>query len=142
MELEIEIRLAPGAKIPTRAYESDAAWDLYALSRTDNHEKYVEYDTGVRIAIPNGFVGLVFPRSSVREKSLMLTNGVGVIDPGYRGSIKASFRDFRDPHYHVYNPGDKVAQIIIIPRPTLKFRQVDELPEADRGERGHGSSGN
>ena len=140
--MKVKIKLQQGAKMPTRAYSHDAAWDLYALSRNDNHEKYLEYDTGVSIAIPENHVGLVFPRSSVRDKSLLMSNSVGVIDPGYCSTIKVCFRDFRDPHYNVYKVGDKIAQLIIIPRPVIEFEQVDHLPnDGLRGHKGFGSSG-
>ena len=96
--------------------------------------------------IPKGYVGLVFPRSSIRKTDLSLTNCVGVIDSGYRGEIQATFKkifgknDVRLDELD-YNVGDRIAQIMIIPYPSVTFVEVDELSQTDRGEGGFGSTG-
>lgn len=82
MSLNVNIKLAEGAVMPTYAKEGDAGLDLTAISiRYDEEQDYIEYDTGVHVEIPDGYVGLVFPRSSISNYDLELTNAVGVIDP-------------------------------------------------------------
>ncbi len=85
-------RLCAEAKLPTRAHATDAGWDLYAASRVFDRKGTVTYGTGIAMEIPEGHVGLVFPRSSVANKDLNLSNSVGVIDAGYRGEITVRFR--------------------------------------------------
>jgi dUTP pyrophosphatase len=125
------------AKTPTYANESDAAFDLYAAEFAVNfNSDLVEYETGVKIAIPDGYVGLIFPRSSISNKSLSLSNSVGVIDPGYSGTIKFKFRILKNtPGYQV---GDRIGQMIIIPRPKIELEKIDDVG-GDRG--GFGSTG-
>jgi dUTP pyrophosphatase len=91
--------------------------------------------------IPMGYVGLVFPRSSVRNMDLNLSNCVGVIDSGYRGEIQGTFKKTQGLDSLKYNVGDRGAQIMIIPYPKIKFVEVDELSSTDRGEGGFGSTG-
>jgi dUTP pyrophosphatase len=92
--------------------------------------------------IPEGFVGLVFPRSSIRKYDLSLTNCVGVIDSGYRGEIQATFRKEAGIPSKRYDVGDKIAQMIILPYPSIQFIETDELSDTERGEGGFGSTGN
>ena len=98
----------------------------------------LHYGTGVAVEIPHGYVGFVFPRSSIANTHLTLSNSVGVIDSGYRGEIKAKFRKGGTRGYNV---GDRIAQLIIMPYPEVTFVEVDELSDSDRGEGGYGSSG-
>lgn len=143
MKVKIK-KLAEEAVIPTYAKPDDAGLDLTATSykydaATDNHI----YGTGLAMEIPQGYVGLVFPRSSNRKTRAYLTNHVGVIDSGYRGEVIATFKnrtanDNRPP----YKVGDRICQIIIVPYPTIEFVEVDELSETERGTDGHGSTGN
>jgi dUTP pyrophosphatase len=98
----------------------------------------VTYDTGIAIEIPQGYVGLLFPRSSVSKTVLTLSNSVGVIDSGYRGSIMFKFRYPEEGP--VYEVGDRVGQIIIMPYPQISFEEVEELSETERGEGGFGST--
>lgn len=143
--LNIKIkRLTQSAKIPTKAHATDAGYDLYA----DNSEICVpdglaSYGTSIAVEIPQGYVGLVFPRSSICNKHLQLSNSVGVIDSGYRGEIKAKFNLLNDGSdtYEVYKIGERIAQLIIIPYPEVTFEEVDELSDSDRGTGGYGSSG-
>ena len=145
MTLNIKIkRLTPTAKLPTKAHATDAGYDLYA----DNGELcvtegFATYGTGIAVEIPQGYVGLVFPRSSICNKQLSLSNSVGVIDSGYRGEIKAKFRLIEDgkDNWDIYMTGDRIAQLIIMPYPEVAFEEVDELSDSDRGEGGYGSSG-
>ena len=133
-------KLHPDAVIPTYAKAGDAGMDLTAISESWNEDNsMVTYDTGLAIEIPKGHVGLLFPRSSIYKTSLDLTNAVGVLDSGYRGSIMFKFRYVEEGM--VYDVGDRVGQLIILPYPEIEFEEVDELSETDRGEGGYGSTG-
>lgn len=90
MHVQIK-RLYKDAKLPTYAHVTDAGLDLYAHSMEYDNDGNLVYGTGVAVAIPEGYVGLVFPRSSIASKCLTLRNCVGVIDSGYRGEILAKF---------------------------------------------------
>ena len=145
--LEVKFKkLVPEAKIPAYAKPGDAGLDLTATSKhwSDDFKCWV-YGTGFAIEIPEGYVGLVFPRSSNRKTNAYMTNHVGVIDSGYRGEIILTYKNrtsnntFADKPYSV---GDRVGQIIILPYPEILFVEVTELSETERGEGGHGSTGN
>ena len=141
--LEIKFKkLVETAKMPTKAHPTDAGADLTAVSREWNEElKCWIYGTGIATEIPEGYVGLVFPRSSIRKYTLAQCNCVGVIDSHYRGEIMVSYK----PTSYIkklYEVGDKIAQLVIIPDPEVAYTEVESLSETDRGENGHGSSGN
>ena len=141
--LEIKFKkLVETAKCPTKAHPTDAGADLTAVSREWNEElKCWIYGTGIATEIPEGYVGLVFPRSSIRKYTLAQCNAVGVIDSSYRGEIMVSYKLTSDVE-KIYNIGDKIAQLIILPYPEVSYKEVETLSETDRGENGHGSSGN
>ena len=134
-------KLDSAARIPAYAKSGDAGLDLYAVSITTNLHK-ITYGTGIAIEIPEGYVGLIFPRSSISKYDLALTNSVGVIDSGYRGEIKFVFNklDAVD-HHEIYKVGDKIGQLVIMPYPQIELNEVDELSISDRGENGFGSTG-
>ena len=144
--LQVKIKkLHDDAIIPKYAKYGDAAMDLYALGNgeVDNHGNMV-YKTGIAIEIPYGFVGLIFPRSSVSKTKHMLRNHVGVIDSGYRGELIFKFGWFSNantPESVIYNRGDRIGQLMIIPYPKVEFIEVDELSNSDRGSGGYGSTG-
>ena len=126
--------------IPSYAKPGDAGMDLVAVSETWNENNtMVTYDTGIAVEIPEGYVGLVFPRSSVSKTELILANSVGVIDSGYRGPIMLKFRYPEEGM--VYDVGDKIGQLIIMPYPKIEFQEVEELSSTERGEGGFGSTG-
>lgn len=134
-------KLHPEAKSPFKAHATDAGFDLTCTSATeDRRHNCVSYGTGIAVEIPRGYVGLVFPRSSVYKEDIDLTNCVGVIDSGYRGEIMAKFRILQ-PHIHRYTTGDRIAQLIVLPYPEIEFEEAEELDESDRGTGGYGSSG-
>ena len=110
---------------------------------SSTREGQIVYGTGLAVEIPEGMVGLVFPRSSIRDKDLVLSNSVGVIDSGYRGEIMATF-NLKNPWSpdDVYKVGDRIAQLVIMPVPLAHYVEVDELSETERGKEGHGSTGN
>ena len=140
MQVKIK-KLSPDAVIPKYAKDGDAGLDLVATSKLSNTSFQVSYGTGLAMEIPKGFVGLVFPRSSIRNTELQLSNSVGVIDSGYRGELQATFNKTRGFGSIDYNIGDKIAQIIIIPYPPIQFEEVEELNNTERGEGGFGSTG-
>jgi dUTP pyrophosphatase len=134
-------KISENAIIPSYAKEGDAGLDLVATSIVNEEAFQITYGLGVAMEIPEGFVGLVFPRSSIRKYDLSLTNCVGVIDSGYRGELQATFRKERGVASKKYEVGDKICQIIIIPYPPIEFNEVNELSDTERGEGGFGSTG-
>jgi dUTP pyrophosphatase len=134
-------KLHKDAIIPSYAKNGDAGLDLTAVSESWNEDNtMVTYGIGLAIEIPEGFVGLLFPRSSVCKTSLNLSNSVGVLDSGYRGEIMFQYRYPEEGL--IYDIGDRVGQLIIMPYPKVKFEEVEELSITERGEGGYGSSGN
>jgi dUTP pyrophosphatase len=134
-------KLHPNAVIPTYAKQGDAGMDLVATEILNEEAFQITYGTGLAMEIPLGFVGLVFPRSSIRKYDLSLTNCVGVIDSGYRGELQATFRKERGVASTKYEVGERIAQIMIIPHPEITFIETEELSETDRGEGAFGSTG-
>lgn len=153
MELNVKIKkLDEKAVIPQYAHDSDAGLDFTAVSYEYKPDIDCHiYGTGLAVEIPEGYVGLCFPRSSNRKTEAYLTNSVGVIDSGYRGEIMVSFKNrdklTKDNTSEIpelikpYEIGDRVMQMIIIPYPKINFVEVEELSDSDRGEGGHGSTG-
>lgn len=142
MKLKVK-RLSLDAKLPSKANPGDAGWDLTAVSeRYDIEGKYFEYDLGLSFEIEPGYVGLIFPRSSVTNKDLTLGNAVGVLDSSYRGKVTARFKPLEKIGLRKYKAGDKVAQLVIIPLPEVELEEVSELSNTERGSGGYGSSGN
>jgi len=153
MQVKIK-KLNPNAVIPKYAKEGDAGMDLVATEILKDTPEQITYGTGLAMEIRDGFVGLVFPRSSIRKTGLQLSNSVGVIDSGYRGELQATFNkifggegmydemkvnEIQPNEY--YKVGDRIAQIIIIPYPQIEFEEVEELSDSDRGDGGFGSTG-
>jgi dUTP pyrophosphatase len=136
-------KLNPQAQKPKFGKPGDAGADLVATSietRWRDDDKIV-YGTGLAIEIPEGMVGLVFPRSSIRQTDLLMANSVGVIDSGYRGEIMVTF-NVKKEATRWYQVGDRIAQILIMPVPLTNYVEVEELSETERGHAGHGSTGN
>ncbi len=136
MKIKIK-KLHPDAIIPKYAHLGDAGMDIFALSR-DIKDKYVEYKTGLAFEIPKNYVMLIFPRSSITDKDLILKNCVGVLDSGYRGELKLRFKKDGE---NIYEIGERIGQLIILPYPEIEFEEVEELSESSRGEDGFGSTG-
>lgn len=134
-------KLHPNAVIPTYSKSGDAGLDLTITEVFKNTTEDVSYGFGIAMEIPSGFVGLVFPRSSIRKTDLLLTNSVGVIDSGYRGEIQATFKKTQGDSSVIYEIGERGAQIIILPYPKINFVETETLSETDRGEGGFGSTG-
>ena len=134
-------KINQNAVIPTYAKDGDAGMDLVATRIISNTTFDVSYGTDLAMEIPNGFVGLIFPRSSIRKYELALSNSVGVIDSGYRGELQATFKKTNGLDSLAYKVGDRIAQIMIIPHPPIEFNEVNELSDTERGEGGFGSTG-
>ncbi len=134
-------KLVPEAKPPKFGKPGDAGADLVATS-VQLKDNQVIYGTGIAVEIPEGMVGLVFPRSSVRNYDLFMSNSVGVIDSGYRGEIMVTF-NVKNPSgiQEIYTEGDRIAQLVIMPVPVVRYTEVDELSDSERGTGGHGSTG-
>lgn len=133
-------KLNPTAVTPSYSKDGDAGMDLTSTTIISHTTDQVTYGTGISLEIPKDYVGLVFPRSSIRKYDLELTNSVGVIDSGYRGEIQLTFNKVNNKTT-IYNVGDRVGQIMIIPYPKINFVESDELTITERGEGGFGSSG-
>jgi dUTP pyrophosphatase len=134
-------KLVPEAVVPKYAKAGDAGLDLTAISMVET-DMYIEYGTGIAIKLPPNFVGLIYPRSSLSNYDLVLSNHVGVIDSGYTGEIKFRFKKTDDKAYaKYYKVGDRVGQLIVTPYPTVEFEEVEELGNSERGAGGFGSSG-
>ena len=136
-------KLNENAVIPSYAKSGDAGMDLVATSIISETQTQITYGIGLAMEIPKGFVGLIFPRSSVRKTRLMLSNCVGVVDSGYRGELQATFNKVNQNSQaeNDYKVGDRIAQIMIIPHPPIEFEEADELSDTERGEGGFGSTG-
>lgn len=157
-------KLNKKAVMPTKAHPTDAGFDMVAVTKTVT-DKYIEFDTGIAAAIPEGHCGLIFANSRVSKYDLDLANAVGVIDSHFRSSIRFRYKYTAHPqtailahktkwfdlvknvepvpvpfHPKEFNVGDVVGQLIIIPIPDVEFVEVDELDETDRGEGGFGST--
>lgn len=130
--------------VPEYKHDGDAGADLRAnidgpLTIQPGESAWVP--TGVRMAIPEGHVGLQFPRSGLGcNHGLCLANGVGVIDSGYRGEVRAKLLNLGADQFTV-NPGDRICQLVIVPYTKARFCTVNELGESDRGTDGYGSTG-
>ena len=143
MELKFK-KLHEKAVLPSRSHSTDAGLDLTTYGFTQEVDAsgklILVYHTGLAVEIPEGYMGLLFMRSSVANKSLALSNAVGILDSGYRGEIMGKFKITTDAIPTVYQEGERVMQLIVMPYPQVEPVFVDELSETDRGEKGYGSS--
>jgi len=139
MEVKIK-KLHPDAVIPMYAKHGDAGMDLTAISKSIDRLNNIVYGTGLAFEIPEGYVGLVFPRSSCSKSDLILSNSVGVIDSGYRGEVTFKFKPMNILPV-VYEVGERIGQLVIMPYPTIEFIESDELSETERGVGGYGHTG-
>lgn len=145
--LDIKIKkVFDDAIIPNYAYPGeDAGLDLVAARRSfDDKTNCWVYDTGIALEIPKGYVGLIFPRSSNAKTDYYLTNSVGIIDSGYRGSILLKFKH-RDTNtdglFPPFEIGNKVGQLIIIQYPIINLIETNKLSKSSRNDNGYGSTG-
>ncbi|MDO8467933.1 MAG: dUTP diphosphatase [Nanoarchaeota archaeon] len=136
MKIKIK-KLNEEAVIPKYSKHGDAAMDVVAVSKNVT-EKFIEYGTGLSFEVPENYVMLIFPRSSVSNKTLSQCNSVGVLDSGYRGELKIRFYKIGSEEYEI---GERVAQIMVLPRPEVEFQEVAELSPTERGDGGFGHTG-
>ena len=150
-------KLHEDAVLPQYAKLGDAGMDITAISDgklvNSGEDKsqwyYIEYKTGLACELPTGYVGLLFPRSSISKSGLILSNAVGVLDSSYRGEICLRFKidsglqsqTCGDWKPSVYKKGDRIGQLLILPYPTIEPEFVDELSETERGSGGFGHTG-
>ena len=132
-------RLSDSATLPTRGNDGDAGWDLYSNeSVTIPSGATVLVSTGIAMAIPRGYAGLIWDRSSMGVKGVH--RHAGVIDSGYRGPVKVCLYNTTKKPYSI-ELGDRVAQILIQQIPMFKIHEVEDLDSTDRGSGGFGSTG-
>jgi dUTP pyrophosphatase len=136
-------RLREEAVVPERAYEGDAGLDLSACERVElGPGERAVVGTGLAVAIPEGYAGFVQPRSGLADRhGISIVNSPGLIDSGYRGEIKVILINTDRETPFVVEYGMRIAQLVVLPIPELELIETDELPETERGVRGHGSSG-
>ncbi|MBI5310919.1 MAG: dUTP diphosphatase [Actinobacteria bacterium] len=136
-------KLHDDAIVPTQAHVGDAGSDLYAReSLTLPPGGRGRVGTGIAVAIPDGHAGLVLPRSGLAHKhGVTLTNAPGLIDSGYRGELQVLLLNTdREASYEIA-PGDRIAQLVLVPFAAPGWEQVEEFEETTRGDGGFGSSG-
>lgn len=135
----MKIKLDKGARMPTRAHRNDAGLDIYARETKNVPWKGAAvFDTGVHIAIPEGYVGLLKSKSGLNVKHGLTSEGV--IDAGYTGSIVVKMHNHSRDNYMV-KAGDKISQLVIVPIIAPELELVDHLDDTERGDNGFGSSG-
>jgi dUTP pyrophosphatase len=118
-----------------------AGVDLVAVDHCyDEDNKYHEYGVGIAVEIPPGYELQIRPRSSIRKKSLVLVNSPGTIDADYRGELIVTFKEI-DDRGEIYAVGERIAQAVLVPIPQVRYEEVDELTDTERGDGGFGSTG-
>jgi dUTP pyrophosphatase len=139
MDIKVK-RLHPAAILPQYAHDDDAGMDFFALERitVPPHERKL-IPTGIALAIPKGYVGLIWDKSGISTNH-GITTMAGVIDSGYRGEIKIVVHNLSTEPY-VFEKGAKVAQMLIQPVERRPLVEVDDLDDTDRGDNGFGSTG-
>jgi dUTP pyrophosphatase len=137
------LRLSEAAQAPLRAHPGDAGYDLRsAEGGTVGPGERTSIGTGVAVAIPAGHAGLVLPRSGLAARhGIALVNSPGLIDAGYRGEIRVLLLNTDMSASFVIEPGDRIAQLVVVSVETPEFAEVDELPESARAGDGFGSTG-
>lgn len=143
IELPMTVDTKIGAKVPAYAHGTDAAADLYATEdiTIKGHTYGNKIPTGVKIQLPEGWLAMILPRSSIGAKTpLRLSNSVGLIDSGYRGELGILYDNISDTDYEI-KAGDRIAQLLVMPSYRFQAKVVDILASSDRGETGFGDSG-
>ena len=140
MKIKVK-KINENAVIPKYSKPGDAGLDLTAVSIVSDTTSQVIYDTGQAIEIPEEHVGLIFPRSSICNYELELSNSVGVVDSGYRGTIRFVFNKTNGIDSLKYKVGDRIGQLLILPYPEIELVEVNELNDSERGHTGFGSTG-
>lgn len=145
MEVKFK-KLAENAVIPQRSYAGDAGLDLTATrieTEVNNCGQLIlVYHTDIAVEIPEGYVGLLCPRSSIYKTALFFSDSIGIIDSGYRGEITAKFRNTTDVIPAVYKVGERCCQLVIVPLPEIEVVEATELSDSERSTNSFGSTGN
>lgn len=142
------------ATTPVKANSTDMCYDLFAVEDGKLSEMFIEYDTGIAFDIPEGYDVKVFPRSSISKYDLVLANCTGIIDNGYKDSVKCRFKVLyshsamiNEKLYRtisdlkLYKKGDRIAQFTLVKKVNYKLEETDSLSDSERGLGGFGSSG-
>lgn len=144
MELKFK-RLKDSAVLPIRGTKGSAGIDLTCTNITttlnEANQLMLVYHTDLAVEIPEGYVGLLVPRSSIWKKSLCLTDSIGIIDSDFRGEIVAIMKATTDTVPAIYKVGERFCQLVIVPIPEYTISEVENLTETERGEGGFGSTG-
>jgi dUTP pyrophosphatase len=141
IELRV-VRLRPEAALPAQAYPGDAGLDLAACERVElaPGERGV-VPTGIAVAVPAGYAGFVQPRSGLAARAgITIVNSPGLIDSGYRGELEVVLLNTDRERTFVAEPGDRIAQLVVVAVPAVEVVEAEELDESERGVRGFGSS--
>lgn len=135
-------RLDPGLPIPSTSHPGDGGVDLFAAAGVSLEAgERTTVPTGIAVAIPEGYAGLVVPRSGMARRSgIGVVNAPGLVDAGYRGEIKVLLINHGRETLELRR-GDRVAQLVVVPIAEQELVEVDELPPSVRGEGGFGSTG-
>jgi dUTP pyrophosphatase len=136
-------RLCEGARLPTRAHDGDAGYDLYAIeAATVGPGERAMVPTGIAIELPERHAGMVLPRSGLAaHHGISLVNAPGLIDAGYRGEVRVLLLNTDRSEPFTVEPGDRIAQLVIVRVETPDLVELDELAPSGRDEGGFGSSG-
>jgi len=136
-------RLDPAATVPTRAHDGDAGLDLYACEAvTVWAGERASVRTGIALEIPPGHAGLVLPRSGLAARhGIALVNAPGLIDAGYRGEVRVLLLNTDGESHFEVAPGDRIAQLLLVPFAAAEAVEVQELATSERGDGGFGSTG-
>jgi dUTP pyrophosphatase len=137
------LRLAEGARLPALAHEGDAGYDLHALQAAELAPgERAMVSTGVAVEIPAGHAGLVLPRSgNAARHGIAIVNAPGLIDSGYRGEVRVLLLNTDRREAFRIEPGDRIAQLVLVRVETPPVEEVAELGDSARGAGGFGSSG-
>lgn len=135
----MKVKIDMEAKLPIRAHETDAGYDLFAMRNTYVMPRgRITADTGVHCEIPAGYFGDIRPKSGLLFKHDIFT--AGTVDSGYTGSIRVRIINFGEEPYE-FKAGEKIAQVVFVPCYTPELEIVEELDETERGSGGFGSTG-
>lgn len=138
LKMQIKFQLEKGAYKPTKAHDTDAGFDLYATEDQKGSSSII--DTKVHILIPKGYVGLIFPRSSMSKRGFITPTGV--IDAGYTGTVKVKLDYMGTDNETHYYAGERIAQLVIVKIPEIELVEGNVLEEeTERGDGGFGSTG-
>ena len=136
------MRLHPDAVVPAAAYAGDAGLDLASVEAAElGPRERRTISTGIAVAIPPGYAGFVQPRSGLAARhGISVVNSPGLIDSGYRGEIRVVLLNTDETETFRIEPGDRIAQLVVLAVPEVRIAVTDELPDSERAHRGFGSS--